>query len=59
MNTEKINAAVLAMQALSPDEQACVVYTLQREAKRRGRKLGSKSEKDAPKEQADLAYTGL
>jgi len=46
MNTAKIDAAVLLMQGLSPEERAVVAYTIEREAGRPGRKRGSKNRED-------------
>ena len=43
MNTAKIDEAVLLMQKLTEAERAVVVYTVEREAGRPGRKRGSKN----------------
>lgn len=51
MNTAKIDAAVLVMQGLTEAERAVVVYTVEREAGRPGRKRNSRnknSDSDIP-----------
>lgn len=45
MNNAKIDAAVLLMQGLSEAERAVVIYTVEREAGRKGRPRNSKNRK--------------